>query len=149
MKPVGIAYRDESPPSYFSWIETRFAIVPPDAEGLEFLSSESLVAASARSLNRLLVSRSVFDLRVLGALHLALFLGGVGLLVAASRAVPWPARAAGAALLVLAFTDVGYVAPSTSFYTQTASLLFLLLTAGAACLAATRRGPAPLPLVAP
>jgi hypothetical protein len=85
----------------------------------------------------------VFDLRVLGALHLVLFLGGVGLLVAASRAVPWPARAAGAALLVLVFTDVGYLAPFNSFYTQTASLLFLLLTAGAACLAATRRGPVP------
>jgi hypothetical protein len=43
-----------------------------------------------------------------------------------------------AALLVFVFTDVGYAAPFNSFYSQTASLLFLLLTAAIAAQAVQR-----------
>lgn len=50
-----------------------------------------------------------------------------------------PTQALVAALLVFVFTDVGYVAPFNSFYSQTASLLFLLLTVAIAA-AAVRRG---------
>ena len=44
----------------------------------------------------------------------------------------------GRRLLVLFFTDVGYAGPFNSFYSQTASLLFLLLTVGAGALAIAR-----------
>ena len=59
-------------------------------------------------------------------------------LLALGRAAPRlprpaiPAQASAAVLGVFFFTDVGYAAPFNSFYGQTASLLFLLLTAAVA-----------------
>ncbi|MGE5415024.1 MAG: hypothetical protein ACM3NW_12665, partial [Syntrophomonadaceae bacterium] len=61
-----------------------------------------------------------------------LVVAGLGLLVSATRPLAPAARWTAAGLLVFFFTDVGYVAPLNSFYSQAASLVFLLLTLGVA-----------------
>jgi hypothetical protein len=71
--------------------------------------------------------------------HVALFLLALGIGIAACRDLAVPAQCVAAALSVFFFTDVGYAGPFNSFYSQTASLLFLLLLASVAA-TAIRRG---------
>jgi len=125
---------------YYSWIQTRFAVVPPGWYRSGYLTTETLLAFLARGLHTLRPGGDVFDIRVLGAVHAVLFLAGLALLLSASRRWPAPLLVASASLLVFVFTDVGYVAPLNSFYSQTASLVFLLLTLGTAALALSRGG---------
>ena len=75
----------------------------------------------------------------MGAIHAVLFLLALAGLIRACRDLTLAARAVVAVLLVFFFTDVGYVAPFNSFYSQTASFVFLLLTAAIAA-EAVRRG---------
>lgn len=124
---------------YFSFLRTRYAIVPPGWFRGGYHSSETLLAFLARYVHLALSRGPVFDLRVLGGIHAALFLLALAGLIRACRDLAPPAQALVAALLVFVFTDVGYVAPLNSFYSQAASLLFLLLTAAIAA-EAVRRG---------
>lgn len=132
MAPAGFRYaapvRNET---FYGYVVRTFAIVPPASSG-GYRTSEILFARTARLLNELLVSRTTFDLRVLGAVHLAALLLALGLLIRATRDLAPAAQWMAAGLLVLVFTDVGYAAAFNSFYPQTASLLFLLLTLGVA-----------------
>jgi len=125
--------------AYFSYVRTPYAVVSPFWSRGGYHSSETLLAFAARFLHEAAARGPVFDLRWLGAIHALLFLLALGLLVRACRDLAPAAQLAAAALLVFFFTDVGYVAPFNSFYSQTASLLFLLLTAAVAA-EAVRRG---------
>lgn len=124
---------------YFSFLRTKYAVVQPGWFRGGYHSSETLLAYAARYAHRLFSSRPLFDIRLLGGIHVALFLLALAGLIRACRDLAWPAQALVAVLLVLVFTDVAYVAPFNSFYSQTASLLFLLLTAAIAA-EAVRRG---------
>ena len=101
--------------------------------------SEFLLARAAAGLDRLRAPRGPFDIRVLGAIHLALLLAFLVLVAGACRGLPAASRWAALGLAVFFFTDVGYVAPFNSLYGQVASLLFFLLAAGIAA-AGIRRG---------
>lgn len=124
---------------YFTFFRTRYALAEPGWFRGGYHSSETLIASAARVAHRALFGGSDFDVRLLGAFHAALFLLGLGGIVHACRGLPAASQAIAAALLVFFFTDVGYAAPFNSFYSQTASLLFLLLTVAAAA-EAVRRG---------
>jgi len=63
-------------------------------------------------------------------MHAALLLLGMALIISAHNKLQTPSRRVLALLLVWIFTDVGYVAFFNSFYSQTASPLFLILTVG-------------------
>ncbi len=115
---------------FYSWIQTRFAIIEPGAYRSRYPTSETLLALAARGLNALRPNHGIFDIRFLGAVHAMLFLAALGLLFSALRPFPVWLALGTAALLILTFTDVGYFAPFNSFYSQTASLLFLLLAVG-------------------
>ncbi len=139
---VGFQYpTDDRAEKYFSWIVTKFAIGPPGWFRSGLLSSETPLAWLARLVSEPFAS--LFDLRVLGAIHAILLVAGLALLVSATRPLAPAARWTTAALLVFFFTDVGYVAPLNSFYSQAASLVFLLLTLGVAArsIALGSRGP--------
>jgi hypothetical protein len=124
--------------NYFSWIVTKFVYGPPGWYRSGLRSSEILLAALARVVSEPFARGGLFDLRVLGAIHALLLVIGLGLLVSATRPLSLPVRLAGATLLVFFFTDVGYAAPLNSFYTQAASLAFLLLTLGIAARSITK-----------
>ena len=124
---------------YFSFLRTKYAVVQPGWFRSGYHSSETLLAFAARYAHLAFSRQALFDLRLLGGIHAALFLLALAGLIRACRDLAWPAQALAAALLVFMFTDVGYVAPFNSFYSQTASLLFLLLTAAIAA-EAVRRG---------
>ncbi|MEX0881165.1 MAG: hypothetical protein WEB59_08255 [Thermoanaerobaculia bacterium] len=129
MGHAGLRYpTDRYEEKYFTHIVTKFSYSPAwDTTG--YLTSETVLARLARDAARLFSPKRPFDLRVLGALHAALLVAAIGGLVAAAGGLTAAAQACAALLMVFVFTDVGYAAPLNSFYSQTASLLFLLLTA--------------------
>src|SRR5262245_46484675 len=71
--------------NYFHFFNSEYHIVarPTDYDG--FKSSSVLLVRAARWINIRLFSEVVFDVRVLGALHLFLFLVGVYLVLVSSR----------------------------------------------------------------
>jgi hypothetical protein len=123
---------------YFSFLRPEYAIVAPGWFRGGYHSSETLLAFAARFLHEEFSERPRFDIRLLAAIHAVLLLLAIGLLVRACRNLAVPTQVVVAALLVLVFTDVGFVAPFNSFYSQTSSLLFLLLTAAVAAEAVAR-----------
>jgi len=141
---MGYAGFDHSTDSYadryFSFLRTEYRFLPIGWVRNGYLTSETALALAARLAARAVApGRALFDLRVLAALHAALLALAIGLLLRAGRELPAASQATAALLLVFFFTDVGYAAPFNSFYSQTASLLFLLLLAAAAA-NAVRRG---------
>ena len=141
MGPVGFQYRETSfDAKYLRYVVRDFAFAPPGWYRSGYRTSEILVAGLARRVGPAFAPRGPFDIRILGALHILLFLMALFLLVTACRDLAPAAQWVAAALLVFCFTDVGYAGPFNSFYSQTASLLFLLLTVGAGALAIRRGG---------
>ncbi len=138
--PAGLAFVSAHPEDrYYGWIQPRFAYVPRSADLSGYRSSEIFLVEAAVRAGRILSKSPFFDIRFLGALHALLLLTAIGALIAACRDLGTAAQVAVAVLLVFFFTDVGYIGPFNSLYSQTASLLFLLAIAGAAALA-VRRG---------
>ncbi len=125
---------------YLSFLRTTYRVLPVGWFRSGYLSSEIPLALAARFVGLALGRGGLFDLRTMGAVHVGLLLLGMGLILRACRELEPAAQILGAALLVFFFTDVGYVAPFNSFYSQTASLLFLMLAAGVAAEAIRRGG---------
>jgi len=124
---------------YFSYLRSRYAVVDPGWFRGGYHSSETLLAFLARWLHLAFGRQGLFDIRLLAGIHVALFLLALAGLIRSVRDLAIPVQALVAGLLVFVFTDVGYAAPFNSFYSQTASLIFLLLTAAVAA-TAVRRG---------
>lgn len=129
---------DDPGERYLSFLRTRYRVMPVGFARNGHVSSETALALAARWVSRA-APGALFDLRVLGALHAVLLAAALGALLHACRGLSIASQAAAAVLGVFFFTDVGYVAPFNSFYAQSASLLFLLLTAAVAA-GAIRRG---------
>jgi hypothetical protein len=123
---------------YFSFLRTTYRILPLGSTRGGYLSSEALLALAARFAASAFGAGAVFDLRILAAIHIVLYVLALGLMLRAARNLEPAAQIVAAILLVFVFTDVGYVAPFNSFYSQTASLLFLMLTAALAAEAVAR-----------
>jgi hypothetical protein len=141
--PVGL--RSAVEPAFdrfFHYVNRDWQIGPRSP--VVFWSSELSLVAAARLLSSGLAREGTFDLLALGAVHTAVFLAALGLLLRAGRPLRPPARLAFAALLIFFFTDVGYAALFNSFYAATASLLGLLLLAGATALLVASPAPGPL-----
>ncbi len=124
---------------HFSFLRSKYAVVDPGWFRGGYHSSETLLAFVARGVHLLFAGPALFDIRLMSAIHAVLFLLALAGLIRACRDLTLAARAVVAVLLVFFFTDVGYVAPFNSFYSQTASFLFLLLAAAIAA-EAVRRG---------
>ncbi|HEY7369502.1 MAG TPA: hypothetical protein VIA29_06410 [Thermoanaerobaculia bacterium] len=138
---VGLQYRTDVPAErYFGWILREFDRVTPGWYRSGYHTSETLLTAAARLFTEPFARDGVFDIRILGALHAALLCLGIGLLVLACKDLVPPAQILTGALLVLFFTDVGYAAVLNTLYSQAASLVFLLLTAGVAAISIRRGG---------
>ncbi len=138
---AGFLYQtDNFDEKYYGHIVTDFQIGARGWYVSGYLSSETLLAYAARFISRGLFPGRLFDIRILGAIHIVLFLGAIGLFVRACRQLAPTTQLAAALLLVLVLTDVGYAAAFNSFYPQTASLLFVLLAFGLAARSVSREG---------
>ncbi len=124
---------------YFSFFRTRYRIAPIAYFRSGYITSETALAFVARFVSPAPRHGGLFDIRVLGGIHILLFLLALGTLLSACRDLTPAAQCVTAALLVFFFTDIGYAGPFNSFYSQTASLLFLWLLVAVAA-TAVRRG---------
>jgi hypothetical protein len=113
---------------YYGHIVPKLSIVAPGWYVSGYLTSETPLAFAARYASLGLFPGRMFDIRILATIHILLLLLAIGLFVRACRDLSPIAQVSAAVLLVLVFTDVGYAAPFNSFFPQTASLLFALLT---------------------
>jgi len=142
MDYAGVRYRPGTSPEqmYFLNIQREFELVRPVRSGTGYLSSEAGLALAGRLVGQAFSRNGLFDIRALGAVHAAVLLAALWLLTNCVRARPAATRWTAAALAVFFFTDVGYVAPFNSFYSQVAALLFCLLTFGIAAEGIARGG---------
>jgi hypothetical protein len=142
MEYAGLRYRAGLTPDqlFFRNIQREFELVRPVRSGTGYVSSEAALALAGRVVGQALSRDGLWDIRALGAVHTVVLLAGLWLLAGSVRDRAAPVRWTTAVLLVFFFTDVGYVAAFNSFYSQTASLLFLLLTMGIAAECIARGG---------
>lgn len=96
--------------------------------GTTMMSSQSLFIRIAMTVNQLLYSGEVFDIRFQGAIFTVLYVAAVYLLV---EAITWKlTRRQGlivAALAVFIFGDTGYTAYFNSFYSESIVLIMMML----------------------
>ncbi len=118
---------------YFGWLEQTY--VPGPSEPAQLLSSQLLLSGLAKALAGLGSRDGSLDIRTQGAVHLVLYLLGIALILRAARTFRPPARATICAAMLLAATDVAWVAPLASFYAEAATLVFLALLVGFGLLA--------------
>jgi hypothetical protein len=113
----------------YEYIDTTYQIRPDKHWVSDFISTEFLLVPPALWLNSL-VSKTpgLFDLRLIGAVHGALFLLALWLfaplLSDKARWLRWTVYA----VVLVVFGDAAYVCGLNSFYMDEAAFLFLLLT---------------------
>ncbi len=129
MEYAGLRYGGQTyEEKYFHNVITKFEFARPVRSGTGYLTSEVPLALLARVAAQSFGRGGRFDLRYLGGLHATILVLAIALFAWAAQDLRFPVPWIVAALLVFFFTDVGYAAPLNSFYSQAASLLFLLLT---------------------
>jgi hypothetical protein len=130
MAPAGFRHLSEKYEDMHNFLNSKFRFEKPGWLTSGYYSSETLVARAARVLGRLVSKDGLFDIRVMGLLQGAVLLCGLAMIMSGAGGLRAPSRRVLALLLVWMFTDVGYVAFLNSFYSQTASLLFMLMATG-------------------
>lgn len=124
---VGILPPGSYPEGYFRYAHLRFPFGQP--EHIEYASTELLFCKIARTINRAIYSKNVFDIRFLGFVHacaysIALFLFAYGI-----RLRPIP-KFVFLALILFVLLDDRIVSYFNSFYSESAAVIFLVLTVG-------------------
>ena len=119
------------PDRYFTYFIPRYAFDLKDVVSVPFVSSQKLLVAVAVGLHRLFRGRGAeFDIAFLAAVNALALLAALWVLMVAARGGPASRRWTTLVLLVVVFTDVGYAAYLNSFYSEPASLVFLLAATG-------------------
>ena len=122
----GYGPEDRSPDAKYAFVATRY--VPDPGFRLrewEQPGSEYLFVAPAVWINRIISRDGKLDIRMMGAIHVLVFLAILVWFQRVTRCLPAAPLLWLAALLI--FTDVGYTAYWNSFYAEPASCLFVLL----------------------
>jgi len=133
------AYDDK----YFRFFNHEYTIISRTPSPDQYLTSSILVIRTARWVSIMSGRHVYFDIRVLAAIRLILMLFGIWLILIAARSLRPALRIVLAGLLILLFTDVGYVAYFNSFYSEPAALCFLLIAIGSALNLIGRRSSSP------
>jgi hypothetical protein len=142
--PLGIfPPEDLGDRAFFAWIvpHYRFDARRIWIRGLCCYSSQTGLAALALPLGLVTAPRGRFDLRATGVVNGLALVGALVLLLAALRPLPLFPRGLAGLLLVVVFTDVGYVSLLNSFYTEPAALVFFLAALALALLLARTSEP--------
>ena len=149
MGRFAISYPSPSPDErYFNYFIAHYPIDPSYRWVSPFHTSENLLVWIALQLNGFLSKDGLFHIAFLGSVHGFLFLAAACLCVFWSRRLTPAARWTLLVLFPFFFTDVAYIAYFNSFYTEAATLVFLLLALASALLLIEREPnrPALLPV---
>ena len=125
--------------NYFSYFNSKYQITPKWQGPDWYKSSTSLLIRSARWLSIRVGQEQIFDIRILAAFYTFILLFGIWLILLAARSLGKSLRIVLAGLLLVIFTDVGYVAYFNSFYSEGTALSFLAVAIGCALILITGR----------
>lgn len=115
---------------YFFYFNSKYRIIPP-WEGPEwYKTSTSLLITPARWFSITIGHDQFFDIRILAAIHTLIYLFGLWLILVGTRSLRISLRVILSVLLIIIFTDVGYVAYFNSFYSEVTALTFLAVGIG-------------------
>jgi len=122
---------NDSSEKYFNWVNRDFRITQsPWTAWRGFGSSEAIFVKFSAVIGDWLVRGDRFDLRVIGLIHLLAFVVGLWLLMQGWRVAMRLSPLYLLPGILLFFCDVGYTAYFNSFYSEPASLIFLLAMVG-------------------
>lgn len=147
MGAAGIAYADQQESyaaRYFGFAHQYYKYGGFSTGG--YVSTHVLLVTLAGGIGRLIDSR-LFDIRVLGALYIALALSAIWLIVRyapafRSRSTTGIAAALLAGILIFLFCDIGYIAYYQSLFGEPYALVATMLAVGAAIALSSRAGEA-------
>ncbi len=114
--------------SAFRYIEPYYAFHADNHADTGFHSSETLLVEAALLLNRVISRPGVFDLRVMGVVHAAVFLLAFALMIPLVSGLQPALRIVLLALAVLMFCDISFAAYYNSFYLDAGAFVFLMLS---------------------
>lgn len=121
----------DSQEKYFNWVNRDFRIAQnPWTAWRGFGSSEVIFVKLSAIVGDWLFPGDRFDLRVIGVIHLLAFVAALWLLMRGWRLAMRLSPLYLLPGILLIFCDVGYTAYFNSFYSEPASLIFLLAMAG-------------------
>lgn len=123
----------------FYYFNPTYRITTPVQEDDGYRSSTEIFARGARGLSLAFVDKEFFDIRVLGAIYLALFLVAIYLALLATRPMRMRVRAPIALATVFLLADAGYIAYFNTFYSEPTAMVCLLLALGCALLIISRQ----------
>jgi hypothetical protein len=129
---------------YFLYFNSKYKIipnfVPADPQDFHaFKSSTSLPIRVARRLSIIMGLDDVFDIRIQAGLYTLILLFGIWLILVSTRSLAVGTRIIICGLLILIFTDVGYISYFNSFYSEGTGLAFLVLAIGCSLALATEQ----------
>lgn len=120
-------------PHYFKVLEREYTYMSPvdslalSKENPQSFCSEYVAVSAALTISALVSKTRVFDIRLLGLVHAALFLASVyAILLACSRLRVLPQLLIGT-LILLVLTDATYIAWFNSMYQDVSTLVFTLM----------------------
>jgi len=116
---------------YFLHFNSKYKIIPRSTGRPYYVTSTLPLVRAARWLSIRMGDGQTFDIRVLAGIYGVIHLFGIWLFLFAARAFTAVSRVILSVLLILMFTDVGYVSCFNSFYSEPTALVFLAV--GIAC----------------
>lgn len=131
MGTVGLGYTDPTltyEEKFFGYFIREFKLIGLGLGG--YVTSSLVPVFLAKGLSWLLLPGDLYDMRMLAAVYMGLFLAGLWLVIRYNKRRHPVVNAVLAALPVLMFADVGYAAYYNSLFSEPVSLVFLLLTLG-------------------
>ena len=124
---VGIVQPYTYPQGFFEYAHTRFPFGKP--EQIEYASSELVFCKIAKILNRTFYSREIFDIRFLGMIHACSYAASLFFFASVLCLRPM-AKSIFLALMLFVLLDDRIISYFNTFYSESSSMIFLLLTVG-------------------
>lgn len=131
---------------YFSYFNSKYRIIPK-WKGEWYKTSTSLLIVPSRWFSIRIGQDQFFDIRILAAMHVLVFMLGLWLILVAGRPLTTSLRITLCSLLILIFTDVGYIAYFNSFYSEATALSFLAVGVGSSLVLFSNRSSSVLLLI--
>ncbi len=134
MGSTGLGYlTPNNPDNYFGFINRLYSVndIPLRLAGY-YISTEIFLVKFAILLNRIAADNGIFDIRFLSFVYSGILLFSVYLILKYNKHKSAYVNWLLAVLIVVAFTDVGYISYFNSLYGEAVSFSFLFLTTAAA-----------------
>jgi len=133
MKPSGLEYlSDDASDRYFHYLNREYRIVDSSIWEYAYFSTGIILVKASKVINTALgLGKDTYDIRSLSLLYICIFLTSIYLIIKHSKNGDLLSDSLMAALIILIFTDIGYIAYFNSFYGEAVSFVFLLLASGA------------------